>query len=129
MKLQKILFGEVEPKIRLVYLAEIISSSALKDSYRYFRAFDFQEKNGKNKALLSLLKKSKSEELSLLIFKHFDAESIVKDAEFNAILPRVLDNIKNDVDFIDIVAEIWTSKTKELDLDNILLGSTNPRSL
>jgi putative membrane-bound dehydrogenase-like protein len=107
------------------YLAEIISSTDLKDSYRYFRAFDFQEKNTKNKALLSLLKNSKSEELSLLIFKHFDAESIVKDTEFNAILPRVLGNIKNDVDFIDIVAK-YGLQNQRTRLENIVLENTNP---
>ncbi len=107
------------------YLSKIISSSKLNESLKFFRAFDFQEKDSKNKALLGLLKNSKSEELSLLIFKHFDAESIVKDAEFNAILPRVLGSIKNDMDFIDIVMK-YGLRTQRTRLESIVLNNSHP---
>ena len=106
------------------YLVEIIQSSKITDSYRYFRAFDFQDKNLKNKALLNLLKTSKSEELSLLIFKHFDAETIIKDKEFITFLPTVLDKIKNDIDFIDIVSK-YNLQDQKIRLEKIALE--NPK--
>lgn len=107
------------------YLAKIISSSTITDSYRYFRAFDFQEKKAKNKALLGLLKNSKSEEINLLVFKHFDAETIVQNPEFNIILPEVLEKIKSDKDFIDIVAK-YNLKNQRTRLDKIVLESEKP---
>lgn len=107
------------------YLTKIISSSTIDDSYRYFRAFDFQEKNAKNKALLGLLKNSKSEEINLLIFKHFDAETIVQNPEFNIILPEVLEKIKSDEDFIDIVAK-YILKNQRTRLEKIVLESEKP---
>jgi putative membrane-bound dehydrogenase-like protein len=107
------------------YLAKIISNLHIKETYRYFRAFDFQDTTYKNQALLGLLKNSKSEELSLLIFKHFDAKTIVKDTEFNSILPKVLENIKNDVDFIDIVSK-YGLQNQRTRLEKIVLESTKP---
>lgn len=106
------------------YLAEIIEREAEKSQARYFRAFDFQDKNAKNKALLGLLKKSKSEELSLMVFKHFDAESIVQNQEFKAILPIVLDHIKNDNDFIEIVLK-YNLHEQRPRLEKIVFESEN----
>jgi putative membrane-bound dehydrogenase-like protein len=107
------------------YLSQIIFDSNLQESLRYFRAFDFQEKERKNKALLSLLKNSKSEELNLLIFKHFDAETIVKNSEFNTILPQILAQIKSEADFIDIVSKYNLHHQRER-LEKITFDSKNP---
>jgi putative membrane-bound dehydrogenase-like protein len=84
------------------YLAEIIQNTPFEQSLPYFRALDFQNVNEKNKALLTLLETSKDEERKLLIFKHFDTESIKQNADFQRIIPGVLAGIKNDKDFLDI---------------------------
>ena len=87
------------------YLVKIIENGGQENMLRYFRAFDFQSKSNKNEALLKFLKNTKSEVYKLLIFKHFDSESIVDNSEFKTILPNVLAGIKNDKDFLDVVAK------------------------
>lgn len=84
------------------YLAQIIQNTPFAQSLRYFRALDFQNVNAKNKALLTLLETSQDEERKLLIFKHFDTETIKRNKDFQRIIPGVLAGIKNDKDFLDI---------------------------
>lgn len=103
------------------YLAEIIRNTPFESSLRYFRAFDFQEISARNTALLALLETSGSEEQKLLIFKHFDTESILQNTDFRKMIPGVLAGIKNDRDFLDIVLKYRLSgeRTRVLDiLDN-----------
>jgi len=103
------------------YLAEIIRNTPFESSLRYFRAFDFQEISARNTALLALLETSGSEEQKLLIFKHFDTESILQNTDFQKMIPGVLAGIKNDRDFLDIVLKYRLSgeRTRVLDiLDN-----------
>lgn len=85
------------------YLAEIIRHTPFENSLRYFRAFDFQEVNARNSALLALLKTSTAEEQKLLIFKQFDTGTILQNPDFKKLIPGVLAGIKNDHDFLDIV--------------------------
>ncbi len=106
------------------YLAEIIENTPFENAQRYFRAFDFQDIKKKNEALLSLLEKSKTEERKLLIFKHFDTQSILEDTSFKRILPGVLRGIKNDADFLDIVLKYDLRDQQKRVLD-ILDNSTD----
>lgn len=85
------------------YLAEIIrNSNSYEAILRYYRALDFQNKEAKNNALLDLLSTSTSEREKVLIFKHFDQESVLENEQFTQILPKVLDGINDDRDFLDI---------------------------
>lgn len=107
------------------YLAEIIRNTPFDSSMRYFRAFDFQEIGARNKALLELLKTSAAEEQKLLIFKHFDTESILQNTDFQKMIPGVLAGIKNDHDFLDIVLKYRLSGERTRIL-NILDNSEDP---
>lgn len=105
-------------------LADIILSLSQPESLRYFRALDFQEVNTKNKALLRILSETRDTERQILVFKHFDAETITQNADFNRILPGVLDGIKNDRDFLDIVAKYKLASQRKRIL-SILDNSTS----
>lgn len=107
------------------YLAEIIRQTPFDRAMRYFRAFDFQEVNARNKVLLELLETAGLEEQKLLIFKHFDTESILQNPDFHQRMPAVLAGIKNDRDFLDIVLKyrIVEERTRVL---NILDHSEDP---
>lgn len=107
------------------YLAEIIRNTPFESSLRYFRAFDFQEIGARNSALLQLLKTSASEEQKLLIFKHFDTESILQDADFQKMIPTVLAGIRNDRDFLGIVLKYRLSGERSRVL-KILDSSEDP---
>ncbi len=91
------------------YLAEIIRNTPFESTMRYFRAFDFQETDVRNKALLTLLKDSRTEELKLLIFKHFDTKSILQNQDFQKMIPAVLAGIRSDRDFLDIALKYHIS--------------------
>lgn len=107
------------------YLVEIIENTAFENSLRYFRAFDFQPIEAKNAALLQLLENSKSEARKLLIFKHFDTKTILRNKKFQSIIPRVLAAIKNDRDFLDIVTKYHFVDQKNRVL-SILDNNSNP---
>ncbi|MCA0364126.1 MAG: c-type cytochrome [Bacteroidetes bacterium] len=94
------------------YLSRIIEETDFKNAQRYYRAFDFQPKLQKNQALLKMLKVVKDEPSKLLIFKHFDAETIVNNPEFSKILPGVLAGIKSEKDFLDIVSKYNLTQQK-----------------
>src|SRR5690606_11210655 len=83
------------------------------------------EVNARNKVLLELLETAGSEEQKLLIFKHFDTESILQNPDFHQRMPAVLAGIKNDRDFLDIVLKyrIVEERTRVL---NILDHSEDP---
>ena len=85
------------------YLVEIIENTPYHESLRYFRAMDFQEVNARNKALLTLLESSGENEKKLLVFKHFDTETILQHPDFQQTIRNVLAGIRNDRDFLDIV--------------------------
>jgi putative membrane-bound dehydrogenase-like protein len=84
------------------YLANIIEASSHDQSLRYFRALDFQDVKVKNEALLKLLSSAQNQDRKLLIFKHFDTESIIQNPDFQRLIPGVLASIKSDKDFLDI---------------------------
>lgn len=107
------------------YLAEIIRNTPFEHSLRYFRAFDFQDVNVRNRALLELLKTSGTEEQKLLVFKHFDTESILLNPDFQKMIPGVLTGIKNDHDFLDIVLKYRLSDERTRVL-NLLDNSEDP---
>ncbi|MBK6977587.1 MAG: c-type cytochrome [Cytophagaceae bacterium] len=94
------------------YLVKIIQKTNFQEAQRYFRAFDFQAKKQKNEALLKILKSVKDEPSKLLIFKHFDPESIVNNPEFHKILPGILAGIKNEMDFLDVVSKYNLTQQK-----------------
>ncbi len=95
------------------YLAELIRVTPFENALRYFRAFDFQDISARNAALLSLLKSAHSEQEKLLIFKHFDTESVLQDPDFQKMIPGVLAGIKNDRDFLDIVLKYRFTDERE----------------
>ncbi|MBX2952006.1 MAG: PQQ-dependent sugar dehydrogenase [Leadbetterella sp.] len=107
------------------YLAEIIRNTPFESALRYFRAFDFQDVHARNTALLTLLGSSRDEEEKLLIFKHFDTESILQNADFQKMIPGVLAGIKNEHDFLDIVLKYRLSGERTRVL-NILDKSEDP---
>jgi putative membrane-bound dehydrogenase-like protein len=95
------------------YLIELIKKSEFKESLRYFRALDFQPKNYKNIALLNYLKTEPEQERQLYIFKHFDTESIAQNQEFKKILPKIMDGINDEKDFLDIVSKYNLTDQKQ----------------
>jgi putative membrane-bound dehydrogenase-like protein len=105
-------------------LAQVIASVSYKASLPFFRAFDFQNAKSKNKALLQMLEEKLQDETKLLIFKHFDAASIQNDPAFVKILPKVLAQIKNDNDFLEIVAK-YEIKSQKSRLLRVLSGSSD----
>ncbi|MCD8540521.1 MAG: hypothetical protein LRY55_12705, partial [Leadbetterella sp.] len=107
------------------YLAEIIRNTPFYSTLRYFRAFDFQDITARNQALLALLQDSRNEEQKLLIFKHFDTESILQNPDFHRLIPGVLAGIKNDRDFLDIVLKYRLSGERKRVL-SILDDSEDP---
>lgn len=90
-------------KVSASLLVGFIEQESHENSLRYFRALDFQDRNLRNAALLSLLKTTTLEERKLLIFKHFDTETIVGNPEFQKVIPQILKGVKKDKDFLDIV--------------------------
>lgn len=94
-------------------LAGLIHQGTHENSLRYFRALDFQDTAIRNEALLNLLKITSQEERKLLIFKHFDTESILGNPEFQKVIPSILAGIKNDKDFLDIVLKYRLKEQKD----------------
>jgi putative heme-binding domain-containing protein len=93
-------------------LAEIIQNVTFEESKRYFRAFDFQNREASNSSLVELLKTNLKEETILLVFKHFDANTIKSNKDFQTILPQVLAKIKDDKDFLEIARKYELSEQK-----------------
>jgi putative membrane-bound dehydrogenase-like protein len=107
------------------FLVNIIQQETQDEALRYFRALDFQDVNLRNAALLKLLKATTLEERKLLIFKHFDTETIVDNSDFKAIIPTILARIKKDKDFLDIVLKYRLTEQRERVL-SILDSSEDP---
>jgi putative heme-binding domain-containing protein len=83
-------------------LAELAKSS--EDNLRYFRAFDFQSNPEKTKILLGMLDGGNATgENMTLVFKHLDMKTAKQDPLFKSLIPKVLDNIKNPTDYLDLV--------------------------
>jgi len=103
-------------------LAEIIGKSGFASKARYYRAFDFQENKSKNDVLISLLKKTDNAQEKVIIFRHFDKNTITRNAEFNKILPQVIKSIENPYDFLDIISR-YEIKSESARLRKLLMES------
>lgn len=106
------------------YLSEIIQSEDSKNKWKYYRAFDFQKGTDKNDILFKLIKSVKSDEEKVAIFKLLDQSTIQSNANFKTEFPKLLANIKNDLDFIDLV-EKFNVKSQFNRLHNLALNSTD----
>lgn len=104
------------------YLAQIIQNTDGNLKPQYYRAFDFQTGNNKNKVLLSLLKSTNDATEKVTIFKHFDQELIKSNPQFLTSLPQILKSIKNETDYIDIVNR-YSIKTEFRRLHDLVLNS------
>jgi len=83
-------------------LAELAKSS--EDNLRYFRAIDFQTNPEKTKILLGMLEGGDATgDIMTLVFKHLDMKTAKQDPLFKSLLPKLLDNIKNPTDYLDLV--------------------------
>jgi putative membrane-bound dehydrogenase-like protein len=83
-------------------LATLIKSE--KDNLRYFRAFDFQINPEKTKVLLGMLDGGNApSDIMTLVFKHLDVAIAKKEALFNTLLPKILKEIDNPADYLDLV--------------------------
>ncbi|MFC3810930.1 PVC-type heme-binding CxxCH protein [Lacihabitans lacunae] len=103
-------------------LAQIIKNTNFQDAQKYYRAFDFQKAEEKNIALLDLLTFVKTQEEKVLIFKLFDQNLISQNRRFKELLPKILNQITNDKDFIEIVAKYGIAEQKPR-LTKIMMNS------
>jgi putative membrane-bound dehydrogenase-like protein len=105
-------------------LAKVINNVSITEKPKFYRAFDFNESNKKNEILLDLLSKSKDSDEKVLIFRHFDSKSIMKNPKFLSVLPSVVPTIKDTLDYIDIV-DRYQLAVESKKLNSFVFGQTS----
>ncbi|MCP9769840.1 hypothetical protein EGI22_18195 [Lacihabitans sp. LS3-19] len=104
------------------YLSQIIQKEPNATKAKYYRAFDFQKGENKNNVLLKLAKTQTSPDEKVIIFKLFDQKTIQNNPVFKSDLPKLLGDIKNDLDYIDLVDK-YNVKTEFSRIHNLTLNS------
>ncbi|MBC8110993.1 MAG: c-type cytochrome, partial [Verrucomicrobia bacterium] len=83
-------------------LAELIAlEKDMKNTYRYFRAFDFQQAEARTAALFDLLEKDNA--VALLALKHADPKIVQQSAIYKETVPRILAQAQDTADYLDLV--------------------------
>ncbi len=98
-------------------LVELVKDPNTTSSQRlsYFRAFDFQQVDTKEQALLSLLhlEHPYQAEINSLVLQHIDPEQLEMTAELKTALDETLEMLEGSMEFVNIIRRFQLDTRKE----------------
>lgn len=106
------------------YLGQIILKEPIISKAKYYRAFDFQKGENKDDVLLKLAKTKIDPQEKVIIFKLLNQKTLENNPVFKAELPKLLRDIKNDLDYIDLVDK-YNVKTEFSKIHNLALNAND----